>query len=113
MLIVRSAATALVAGALAGLLGGLPTAAYIDLILRSCPKGLEGTGVTLATTTALAVSVNSGNLFGSWVYAHGGFNSAIVVSILATAAILPILPLVPRAVTDLREGEKLDDSVLL
>ena len=113
MLGVRSETSALVAGALAGLLGGFPTAAYIDLIIRSCPKGLEGTGITLATSTAIAVSVNSGNLFGSWVYAHGGFNSAIVVSILATVAILPILPLVPRNVTESREGELLDESALL
>lgn len=104
---VRSAATALEAGAAIGIFGGFVSAAYLDLLMRSCPKGLEGTGMMLATTTALATAVNTGNLLGSWLYSRGGFALAIIVTILATALIFPVLRWVPASVTSSREGEPL------
>jgi len=88
-----------------GLFGGFPTAAYVDLILRSCPKGLEGTATMLAITTSLAIASNSGNLLGSWIYARGGFASTVIITTVASAAILPMLWLVPDSITSTREGE--------
>jgi hypothetical protein len=87
-----------------GLFGGFATAAYMDLILRSCPEGLEGTGVMLSGA-ALAIAYNSGNLFGSWIYIQGGFILAVIVTTLATVLIVPILWWVPESVTATREGE--------
>lgn len=88
-----------------GLLGGFATAAYMDLILRSCPEGLEGTGVMLSGA-ALAIAYNSGNLFGSWIYSRGGFVLAVIVTTLATALIVPLLWWVPESITATREGER-------
>ncbi len=88
-----------------GLFGGFATAAYMDLILRSCPEGLEGTGVMLSGA-ALAIAYNSGNLFGSWIYIRGGFALAVIVTTLATALIVPLLWWVPASVTATREGER-------
>ena len=34
---------ALIAAAPIGLMGGVATAAYLDLMIRSCPRGLQGT----------------------------------------------------------------------
>jgi MFS family permease len=99
--------SAMIVGAMGGLLGGFPTAAYMDLIVRSCPVGLEGTGVMLSTA-AYAIAGNSGNVFGSFVYAHGGFTVAIIVTTLATALILPLLWAVSPELVATREGETLE-----
>ncbi len=99
--------SAMIVGAMGGILGGFPTAAYMDLIVRSCPVGLEGTGVMLSTA-AYAVAGNSGNVFGSWVYARGGFAVAIIVTTLATALIMPLLWAVAPEIVATREGESLE-----
>src|SRR5208283_3060516 len=41
--------SAMLCGVIAGLVGGLGNVAFMDLIIRSCPRGLEGTGVMLST----------------------------------------------------------------
>jgi predicted MFS family arabinose efflux permease len=108
MFFARSPASALTIAVLYGLFGGLPTAAYVDLIIRSCPKGLEGTGMMLAFTTTYSAATNSGNLLGSWIYARAGFTPAVIITTLATALIVPLLWWVPETVASTREGETLD-----
>ncbi len=105
MFFADSAATAIGVAVGFGLFGGFATAAYVDLIMRSCPEGLEGTGVMLSGA-ALAVATNSGNLLGSWIYARGGFAPAVIVTTVATALIVPVLWWVPANVTATREGER-------
>ena len=108
MILAQSPASAIAVAVLYGLFGGFPTAAYVDLIIRSCPKGLEGTGMMLAVTTSMSVAGNSGNLLGSWIYSRGGFVSAVIITTLATALIVPLLWWVPASVTSTREGEALE-----
>src|SRR5207237_1796829 len=43
MAFIGSAKTALILVVPIGLMGGMATAAYIDLAMRSCPSGLQGT----------------------------------------------------------------------
>src|SRR5208283_5107435 len=43
LLFIHSVTGALIAAAPIGLMGGIATAAYLDLIIRSCPGGLQGT----------------------------------------------------------------------
>ena len=105
MFLARGPVGAISVAVLYGLLGGFPTAAYVDLIMRSCPKGLEGTGMMLAVTTASAVAANSGNLLGSWIYSTGGFASAVAITTLATTLIVPVLWWAPESLTSSREGE--------
>jgi MFS family permease len=105
MFFAQSPASAITVAVLYGLVGGFPTAAYVDLIMRSCPKGLEGTAMMLALTTALALANNSGNLLGSWIYSRGGFASAVIITTLATALIVPMLWWVPESITASRDGE--------
>ena len=45
-------------------MGGVATAAYLDLMIRSCPKGLEGT-LLMASNALYAVISQAGNLLGS------------------------------------------------
>jgi MFS family permease len=108
MFFAQSPGSAIAVAVLYGIFGGFPTAAYVDLIMRSCPKGLEGTAMMLAVTTASAVAGNFGNLLGSWIYARGGFVSAVIITTLSSAAIVPMLWWVPSSVTSSREGETLD-----
>lgn len=91
-----------------GLLGGFASAAYIDLLIRSCPKGLEGTGIMLGISGSVA-SMRGGDLFGTWLYLHGGFGVAIGATVAAYALIAPVLLFVPRHVTCFREGERADE----
>jgi len=108
MFFAQSPSSAIAVAVLYGIFGGFPTAAYVDLIMRSCPKGLEGTAMMLAVTTAAAVAGNFGNLLGSWIYARGGFVSAVIITTLSSAAIVPMLWWVPSGVTSSREGETLE-----
>jgi hypothetical protein len=59
----------------------------------------------LALTTALALANNSGNLLGSWIYSAGGFASAVIITTLSTALIVPMLWWVPESITASRDGE--------
>jgi len=48
LLFIHSVTGALVAAAPIGLMGGVATAAYLDLIIRSCPRGLQGTTLMMS-----------------------------------------------------------------
>jgi hypothetical protein len=75
----------------------LGNAAYWDLLIRACPKGLEGTAYMLAVS-GVFIATGGGDLFGSWLYLRGGFGLAIAATTIASALILPILPTIPREV---------------
>jgi MFS family permease len=91
-----------------GLFGGFANAAYIDLIMRACPSGLEGTAMMLAQTSTFAVASNAGNLLGSWIYARGGFAWAVIITTLATALIVPVLESIPPDLIATRDGEQVE-----
>ncbi len=110
MFLAQGPASTIVVAVLYGLFGGFATAAYIDLIMRSCPKGLEGTAMMLANTSAFAIAGNSGNLLGSWIYSRGGFAWAVIITTLATALIVPVLQSVPPRLTSTRDGEPIEDE---
>jgi MFS family permease len=108
MFLAQGPASTIAVAVLYGLFGGFATAAYIDLIMRSCPKGLEGTAMMVSQTTASSLAGNSGNLLGSWIYSSGGFASAVIITTLATALIIPALRSVPAALIATRDGELMD-----
>ena len=64
LLFVKTVPAALLGGCASGLMGGVATAAYLDLMIRSCPKGLEGT-LLMAATRCYAVISQFGNLLGT------------------------------------------------
>ncbi len=110
MFLAQGPISTIVVAILYGLFGGFATAAYIDLIMRSCPKGLEGTAMMIANTSMFAIAGTAGNLLGSWIYSKGGFASAVVITTLATAVIVPLLRAVPPHLTSTRDGELIDPS---
>ena len=88
-----------------GLLGGIASGAYIDLAIRSCPERLQGTMMMLVTTVYW-MAARFGDLWGTYLYEHGGgFTVAIWTSTAVYAAIFPVLLLAPRRLTATRDGE--------
>jgi MFS family permease len=108
MFLAQGPASTIVVAVLYGLFGGFATAAYVDLIMRSCPEGLEGTAMMVAQTSAFALAGNSGNLLGSWIYSKSGFAWAVIITTLATALIVPVLRSVPAELTATRDGERIE-----
>jgi MFS family permease len=110
MFLAMGPVSTIIVAILYGLFGGFATAAYIDLIMRACPKGLEGSAMMLANTSMFAIAGNAGNLLGSWIYSKGGFASAVIITTLATALIVPLLPAIPPHLISTRDGEPLDSE---
>jgi MFS family permease len=108
MFLAMGPTSTIIVAILYGLFGGFATAAYFDLIMRSCPKGLEGTAMMVANTSMFALAGNSGNLLGSWIYSKGGFASAVIITTLATALIVPVLRAIPPELTATRDGERIE-----
>jgi predicted MFS family arabinose efflux permease len=104
LLFIHSPNEALFMAAPIGLMGGVCTAAYLDLIIRSCPKGLEGT-ILMMTTAFYYIVSRLGDLLGTYIYAHGGFNVCVIAITVVYASILPALLLVPKRLLATADGE--------
>ena len=105
LLFMQSVAGALMVAVAAGLMGGLATAAYMDLIIRSCPRGLQGTTLMLSSSLFFIVS-RFGDVLGTRLYAnYGGFTACVVAITIVYALILPALRLVPKRLTATADGQ--------
>lgn len=107
LLFVRTPTEALFAAAFLGLIGGLGQAAFTDLAIRACPRGLQGT-MMMMFIAMYFVSLRFGDLLGTWLYDQkGGFQTAIYATVGVYALILPVLLFVPKALKNTLEGEAL------
>ena len=91
-----------------GMLGGIATGAYFDLLIRSCPPGLQGTLMMLADGL-LMLSGRGGDLLGTWIYMSSpvnGFFYCVVATTIVYAGILVVLLFVPRELVSTRDGER-------
>jgi hypothetical protein len=91
-----------------GLMGGIATAAYFDLAMRSCPPGLQGT-LMMMVDGVFALSSRGGDLLGTWIYEVGkprGFLYCVIATTLVYAAILPLILLIPRHIIATADGEE-------
>jgi hypothetical protein len=105
LLLIASVSGAFLAAVASGLMGGVATVAYFDLIIRSCPKGLQGTTVMIAVSLA-AIAVRFGDRLGASLYDHfGGFAVCVIATTVVYALILPALLLVPRQLIATSDGE--------
>jgi Major Facilitator Superfamily len=99
LLFIDSITGALIAAVPIGLMGGVATGAYLDLIMRSCPRGLQGTMLMLANSLYFAVT-RFGDVLGTHLYDdYGGFSVCVVSITVVYALILPALLLVPKDLT--------------
>ena len=104
---VHSANLALAMAVPIGLLGGMATAAYMDLAMRSCPAGLQGT-LMMLVAAVFSLSGHGGDLLGSAIYNSSpkhGFLYCVIATTAVYALILPLILLVPKALIATRDGE--------
>ena len=105
LIFIHSVTGALVAAVPIGLMGGIATGAYLDLIIRSCPPGLQGTTLMLASSLYFLVS-RFGDVLGTHLYDHfGSFDVCVIAITTVYAMILPALLLVPGHLIATADGE--------
>jgi MFS family permease len=105
LLFIRSVTGALIAAAPIGLMGGIATAAYLDLMIRSCPRGLQGT-LLMMSAGLYAIVQGLGNVLGTNLYDYfGGFTVCVIAITVVYALILPVLLLVPKRLIDTADGQ--------
>jgi Na+/melibiose symporter-like transporter len=104
---IHSGNLALILAAPIGLMGGVATAAYFDLAMRSCPPGLQGT-LMMLVDGVLALSARAGDLLGSNIYNSSpthGFMYCVIATTVVYALILPLILLVPKELIATADGE--------
>jgi Na+/melibiose symporter-like transporter len=105
---VHSAYLAVVLAVPIGLMGGVATAAYYDLAMRSCPAGLQGT-LMMMVDGVFALSNRGGDLLGSKIYNSSptnGFIYCVAATTIVYALILPLILLVPKRLIATADGER-------
>ena len=108
LLFINTVDGALLAAIPIGLMGGVATGAYMDLIIRSCPRGLEGTTLMMSNALYWVVS-RFGDVLGTHLYDYyGGFTACVVAITVVYALILPTLLLVPKSLTATTDGQTPD-----
>ena len=105
LLFIDTMTQALIAAVPIGLMGGLATGAYLDLIIRSCPRGLQGTTLMMSNSLYFVV-VRFGDVLGTNLYdRYGGFTICVIAITIVYALILPGLLLVPKHLVATADGE--------
>jgi hypothetical protein len=104
LLFIHSVTGALIAAVPIGLMGGVCTAAYYDLMMRSCPKGLEGT-ILMMSVALYWIASRFGDILGTNLYQHGGFKLCVAAITFVYALILPALLLVPKGLIATADGQ--------
>ena len=105
LLFIHSVTGALIAAVPIGLMGGVATGAYMDLIIRSCPRGLQGTMLMMSSSLYFVVS-RFGDILGTALYdRYGGFTVCVIAITVVYALILPTLLLVPKSLIATADGQ--------
>lgn len=98
LLLVDTLDQAMVVAVPLGLTGGIATAAYLDLIIRSCPRGLQGTTVMMSGGFYF-LSTRLSDVLGTYLYDNiGGFKICVLVMATTYICIPFVLLLVPEEV---------------
>jgi hypothetical protein len=86
-------------------MGGVATAAYLDLLIRSCPRGLQGTTLMMAGSLYW-LATRFGNVLGTNLFDYyGGFAACVIAITVVYALILPTLLLVPKRLISTADGQ--------
>ena len=96
---------AMLAAAAIGLMGGMCSAAYYDLIIRSCPPGLQGT-VWMIAGAEYYIGSRFGDILGANLYDRfHNFNVCVIAITAVYALILPVLLLIPKTLIATADGQ--------
>jgi MFS family permease len=100
LLFIKTLNQGLVCAVPIGLFGGMATAAYLDLIIRSCPRGLQGTMVMMSGGLYF-VATRFGDIIGTHLYAHFDSFKPCVFLMTSTYALIPVLLLaIPKKILE-------------
>jgi len=108
LIFVHSADLALILAIPMGLMGGMATAAYFDLAMRSCPPGLQGT-LMMLVSAGIMLAQRGGDLLGAKLYASSpehGFLYCVIATTIVYALILPVIPWIPKQLIATTDGEQ-------
>lgn len=109
---IHSADLAVILAVPIGLMGGIASAAYIDLAMRSCPAGLQGT-LMMLVDGVLALALRGGDMVGSWLYSSSpahGFLYCVIATTAVYTLILPLIALVPRDLIATADGQPAESA---
>ncbi len=107
MAFIHSGRQALLMAVLIGLMGGMANAGCIDIAIRACPPGLQGTMMMIIAAT-FALSSRGGDVVGSWIYSLSpkyGFDFCVVAITVSYALILLVIPFLPKELTASADGQ--------
>jgi predicted MFS family arabinose efflux permease len=105
LLFIDSVTGALIAAFPIGLMGGIATGAYFDLLIRSCPPGLQGTTLMMSSSLYF-VAARFGDVLGTRLYDHfGDFTVCVIAVTVVYALILPSILLIPKHLTATADGQ--------
>src|SRR5580700_9305012 len=77
----------------------------LDLMIRSCPSGRQGT-LRMMSAALYAIVGGLGNVLGTNLYDYfGGFTVCVIAIAVLYALILPVLLLVPKRLIDTADGQ--------
>ncbi len=108
LVFVHSANLALLMAALMGLMGGIATAAYFDLSVRSCPPGLQGT-LMMLVSAGIMLAARGSDLLGAKIYASSstnGFLYCVIATTVVYLSILAVIPWIPKQLISTADGER-------
>jgi predicted MFS family arabinose efflux permease len=92
---------------LVGVVWGVGNAALYDLMLRSYPEGLHGTGAMVMAGIYSGAYMFS-DWWGSWIFERGGFGTAMLITTITSLCMLPVLLWIPKNIMASRDGESHD-----
>jgi hypothetical protein len=107
MAFIQDAHQALLVAVFIGLSGGLANVACIDIAIRACPPGLQGTLMMMIAAT-LFLSQRAGDVLGSWIYGlnpRDGFLYCVIAVTAVYALVIPVIPFIPRELMINADGE--------
>src|SRR6266545_2710098 len=105
LLFIDSVTGALIAAFPIGLMGGVATGAYFDLLIRSCPPGLQGTTLMMSSSLYF-VAARFGDVLGTGLYDHfGDFTVCVIAITVVYALILPSILLIPKDLIATADGQ--------
>jgi len=105
LLFIDSVDGALIAAFPIGLMGGVATGAYFDLLIRSCPPGLQGTTLMMSSSLYF-VAARFGDVLGTRLYDHfGDFTVCVIAVTVVYALILPSILLIPKHLIATADGQ--------
>ncbi len=107
LVFVHSGGLALAMAVPMGLMGGLANAAYLDLAMRSCPAGLQGT-LMMLVSAGIMLAARGSDLLGAKIYASSpthGFLYCVIATTMVYTLILPVILMIPKHLIATTDGE--------